>query len=637
VAHPDYAKWYKQNLDQLLTLDQSSVAEVLNGWENLTPEQKSIPAKQLVKEAANIKNANAIYGYIGSDSAVPPYLMSIDAGDGNCLLSVSKWLKRLNSLDAGTIEYAKFMLETMAREGAQSSEFTEPELRLRFNLETMFGQKPEVKSQLEHIFTTPEQAEELFTFMSFSKHFEEGNKKLVEIALKHGFTGTPHDMKRYKAASGFSYSFSIGEDSLENVYKLADQPKQLYKLQAYMGENETNANQVKELIANGADWSGLSIERIVEESYLNRLSGFNEGQKQQLRDLQNQGLQIVRVVNYLEDSQHGADAVKVLLGQGAGIRQLNSLMRLSAYPEDVAVKLVEADREGKITTEDVVGKTRDWQNGRHFRKLLINQVKDNSDLSPESLANLNALAAKISMQPNQNVVQPLAETPLEAESSAEAFVHTADSIIKELPADQPIVLLGRDAWPLLPVLRARGRDAQYFMWSRLQYSDAPTQKQWLKEVPPGAAVVDTGFNGSIIDNIKKIDPSVSGYLMSSLNHRYPTLLHTTNHNGIVSELELLPKLVDRSSTHTGLGGTVARRNESSEDMDSPNTIEGKSRWNIELVSRNLLRATGLPAWDIWRYSQFVGLTPKERLGLSTKEQLEQHYKKVEALRSQKPD
>ncbi len=88
-----------------------------------------------------------------------------------------------------------------------------------------------------------------------------------------------------------------------------------------------------------------------------------------------------------------------------------------------------------------------------------------------------------------------------------------EGIDKHIPKDQPIVLLGRDNWQLLPLLKEQGRPVQYFLWSRLQNSDAKTKAQWLKEVPPNAAVVDTGYSGSIIDWIRKIDAGAKGYLL----------------------------------------------------------------------------------------------------------------------------
>src|ERR1019366_3962677 len=73
---------------------------------------------------------------------------------------------------------------------------------------------------------------------------------------------------------------------------------------------------------------------------------------------------------------------------------------------------------------------------------------------------------------------------------------------------------------------------------------------------------------------------------------------------------------------------VSRKNSNGADTDTKETWDEASRWYIERRSRELLRATGLPQWDVWRYSQFVGLTPMERLGLSTKDQVSQHYKSV---------
>ncbi len=68
------------------------------------------------------------------------------------------------------------------------------------------------------------------------------------------------------------------------------------------------------------------------------------------------------------------------------------------------------------------------------------------------------------------------------------------------------------------------------------------------------------------------------------------------------------------------------------DTDASSSWEKSSRWYIERSARELLRATGLPEWDVWRYSQFVGLTPKERLGLDSQQQVEEHYQSVQKAR-----
>jgi hypothetical protein len=282
----------------------------------------------------------------------------------------------------------------------------------------------------------------------------------------------------------------------------------------------------------------------------------------------------------------------------------------------------------------VIGKLKDWHSGRYFRDLLIAHVDHGASLSAVELANLHSKASEMV---GQAVALPAVEPDiyqLRAVPEAATFVDAMKGIEREIPADKPIAILGRDAWPLLPLLRLSGRDVHYFLWSRLQNHDAATRAQWLKEIPPGAAVIDTGFAGSIIDNIKTIDPSVTGYLMSSSHpETYPMLLSGSDHSAQVTSIESLPKLINRTHTHTGHGGAVSRNTANNSDGDDHvGSWSEKSRWNAERRARELLDAAGLPQWDAWRYSQFVGLTPKERLGVATQDQVDQHYKEVGALR-----
>jgi hypothetical protein len=153
-------------------------------------------------------------------------------------------------------------------------------------------------------------------------------------------------------------------------------------------------------------------------------------------------------------------------------------------------------------------------------------------------------------------------------------------------------------------------------------------------VPPGAAVIDTGFEGSVLNAISKFDHTASGYLLSS-HGAYPQLL-IDNPNS-VSKIETLPKLVGRSSTYTEHGGAVTNQelrdeadNEEIDDLAHANNIR---RWNVEHVNQELLKALGLPEWDVWRYAEYVGLTPKERLLLNTDAELQQHYANVSQMRN----
>ena len=58
-------------------------------------------------------------------------------------------------------------------------------------------------------------------------------------------------------------------------------------------------------------------------------------------------------------------------------------------------------------------------------------------------------------------------------------------------------------------------------------------------------------------------------------------------------------------------------------------IVGKLKASFE---QRTVRA-GLSPWEVWRYSQYVGLTPTERLGVDSQAEVLAHYKRVEELRS----
>ena len=151
----------------------------------------------------------------------------------------------------------------------------------------------------------------------------------------------------------------------------------------------------------------------------------------------------------------------------------------------------------------------------------------------------------------------------------------------------------------------------------------------VEEVWPGAVVIDTGYAGSIPDAIRKIDPTASAYLLSSASH-YPQLLRRNDHQAIVNNLEYFPKLVARSRTYTEMGGAVARRRYTDEHDDGEII---RNRWTVESLNRQFLRAIGLDEWGVWRYSQYAGLTPTERLGLNTQEEVNRHYARVKELRA----
>ena len=158
-----------------------------------------------------------------------------------------------------------------------------------------------------------------------------------------------------------------------------------------------------------------------------------------------------------------------------------------------------------------------------------------------------------------------------------------------IPADKTVVLLGRDTWPLVPVLRARGRDVQYFLWTRLQNEDASTMKQWLKEVPLQSAIVDTGFRGTIFDVINKIDPSATGYLMNSETHYRQLLPFSSSEK--VNAIENIPKMIGRSASYTEAGNAVSRQSYRDDgDQARDFTSRNSYRWSVEKETEQLLSA-----------------------------------------------
>jgi hypothetical protein len=231
-------------------------------------------------------------------------------------------------------------------------------------------------------------------------------------------------------------------------------------------------------------------------------------------------------------------------------------------------------------------------------------------------------------------VQVASSKPSSKESAemASILMDVANSIDAAIPKERPIVLLGRDMSPILPLLRARGREAQYFLWSSIQSSGPETVKQWRKEVPPNAAVIDTGYRGTILNSIRMSDQGASGYMLSKIPLcEFPQLLVNSDHSSMVNKIEMLPKLISRVTTYTEHGGAVSRRQRRDSETDV-GTKRGSGRWFVEGAMREIFREAGLPAWDVWRYSQYIGLTPGERLGLNTKAGVEKHYRRVERLR-----
>ncbi len=630
IKSPDFARWFVDNNVQEFA-PPAQLHSTLKMWNTLTPDQKALPAREIVERANLMVLKNAMERKLGKDSPAIDYLLSLAKPIDSSFPQVADWLQHEINAHGDETQAQKASIEKLARDGAPAEAFTMAALHTQFNMDQYWRDNPTFQTRLNELFPDNAALEHIVNFIGPSKKI---NQPLFELAVEKGFTGESGEWANLKAMAKLLSALDQGITPAERLFELQKQGLNAADLAKYLEERPFETHIVKQFIAEGAPASQLNANNLLDLDELNRLSGFSKEELSKLTSLQQNGLSLMRLSYQLQDSPGDISAIRELLSVDASAKEVSDFLKLSVMPNDVSLKLVAAIKKGNITTEDLLAKLKNWHSGRQFRDLLISQVKADAPLSRARLNIIQSKAAALADGENVNTDLPLKNAPLPVYTNAETFVDAARNVEATIPADKPIVLLGRDAWPLLPILRSTGREVHYFLWSRLQYHDKATKKQWLKEIPPGAAVIDTGFGGSIIDEIRKIDPGVTGYLISSaFPERYPTLSSFLNHSRRVAMIEISPKLIYRTSKHTDNGGAVSRRGTDSQDHDTATIRREASRWHQEKYSRHLLRASGLPAWDVWRYSQWAGLTPMERLGLDNKEQLAQHYQSVAQQRS----
>ena len=129
--------------------------------------------------------------------------------------------------------------------------------------------------------------------------------------------------------------------------------------------------------------------------------------------------------------------------------------------------------------------------------------------------------------------------------------------------------------------------------------------------------LDSGFAGRIIDRAKKSDPTVDGFLLSrSVRNRYVQLLNRGDHRDVVEKIEDATKLTGRAKHLAPNGNAVVEKPYSEAAQSRLRAPNGTDRWRLERENRDLFRVLGLSPWDAWRYSQYTGLTARERLGLN---------------------
>ena len=300
---------------------------------------------------------------------------------------------------------------------------------------------------------------------------------------------------RLTALSSLSSWLGGDTELMQAVFKLEREGLSLTALADLLNEDQIKQAHVQTLIAQGAP-----LEQVVKA-----MSNFSQSfahllqpaDAEYMGQLLNNGLGERQLRAFVADQPAARlGLVEELIRQKVTAQRFRDQMSLSMLPDDIASKLLEIS---SVPVSQILGPMRNWQSGAYFRDLLIEQVASGQALSASKLAGLSARAKELALTKagdGQSDLNRAGESDSHAPSSKTSFPITnpraieaaniineaIEEILKEIPENKTIVVLGRDALPLFPALKNRGRDAQYFLWSRLQGSDSATREQWLREV-----------------------------------------------------------------------------------------------------------------------------------------------------------
>ena len=470
--------------------------------------------------------------------------------------------------------------------------------------------------------------------------------------------------------------FGSQPELIRKIRRLEKDGLNLGDLAKFITERPSGADLVSELATKGYTARQLSSSNMTDIQHLDEVArkmdpSLNAGAY--LRDLQRKGLSGVQLEQYIQERPTARKTlVENLIKEGADSTRLKNQMRLIAFPDDVAYILADKADRGGMKVLDIIGNLRDWKSGQDFWRLVIDQVRNDRPIEESDMQSIaqhsrtmsvtsdsaagtksfgNLYRSGIASGDSTDNLPAAASTPeidggawavgfrrpsATTMQIADSLTSAVDRLAAVLPKDKPIVLLGRDAWPLLPLIRARGFDTQYFLWGRGNKKDPNTYAQWLKEVKPNAAVIDTGYKGTVLNWIRDKDVSATGLLLSK-NHdvQYDQILIQPDHKKRTTQIETLVKYTNRSKTYTAQGGAKLFKGFDQDDgavARKYTQFDGVNRWEAQADVRDLFRAAGLSPWETWRYSSFVGLTPEERIGLNSRAEVLDHYRAVEEKR-----
>lgn len=525
------------------------------------------------------------------------------------------------------------LLKQMVDNDAPISHFGYLEFELRNALRRQYADDPNTADKIYNFGTKCQDIDEITKYLERNEKGDPPYSKKIETLLILIDNDAPHSVFNLTAMRDFSKIVSaLGGPDGKVERRLVDLCKEgIYLNQAaeFVGRSSADKNIFGNLLRSGATAGDLTPPEMLAQVDLRFLaSRLGERRMSDIASMTQDRSWLSRLRNYVEESPIARTKVlKQLIDTKADQKTLTQQMALSMLPEFVARAALDATVNGGMPVRQIVGHLKNWSYGERFGQLLTEQVRHGESLSLSAMEHLVS-RARLSEPLHSNLSESFLAT-----NPNNAAAKTVNSAVKDMlaaiPRERQMVVLGRDMWTLLPQLRVARPDTQYFFWSALQ-SDINTKRQWLREVPAGVAVIDTGFNGTILDKIRAIDPSATGHMLSSNGSKYPRLITTEDFRERVDEIEGLPKPFGRTIAHseTGIAISSYANRDKFDAVKRRNAISQLDRWTVERQSRELFKDMGLPAWTAWRYSQFSGLTPAERLGLSSATEVDRHYAAV---------
>ena len=380
----------------------------------------------------------------------------------------------------GQLDEAKSIIERMVADDLPVSRFERNDMLARALAVEMFGPNPAVLERFLALCKSGLNPAQL-------REFPEKWLPTVEQIIADGANVSDLTGVRLWALCRIYSAFPSQPETITRLRELEKDGLNLSDVGLFVDDNSVHSQLLFELLNKGYRANELTSPKLSDLLALRSASvklDLPSETANYLEKLQRTGLSGARLAEYMSESpERRAGVVKGLVANQADSSRLTDQMRLLVFPEDVASRLADKARIDGMSVAEILGNLRDWRFGKNFRDLVIKQVESDGTIAA---ADLRALA----LQARTTLVEPSERSPQSVEAElvptefgsnlGQTLKDTADRLKELVPEDKSVVLLGRDTWPLLPILRNRGMKAQYFLWSRLNGDDPQTYKQWLK-------------------------------------------------------------------------------------------------------------------------------------------------------------